>query len=231
MHIECVAAMTVRVLLCVVQPSAKDQHPYLVDILRVAHDLMHIYTVQWNVADFLGNMATVGITASVQQQTILRQICNIFCQLLSTSSFVVKQYALRAFEMFFKRTPHAHLTSQSVKDGQESDVSNFIQREMSTVTVDDPVAFWLIQDQQLSKCREIVSFQLIPKLVIDSADVQNVSHVSLKRPRLEKGDEQLQFLLGNLEKVVGQIGQLTSPFPPWARSELQQRIETLNSLL
>ena len=225
------ATMLVRVLLHAVQPSAKDQHSYLVEILQVVHDLMHIHTVQLSVADFLGNMAAVGITASAQQQTILRRICDVFCQLLSTPSFIVQQYALRAFEMFFKRTPHAHLTSQSVKDGQESVVSNFIQRKMSAMTADDPTAFWNSQTQQLSKRGEVISFQLVPKLAVDPADVQNGSHVSLKRPRLEKGDEQLQFLLGNLEKVVSQISQLAPPFPAWALTELQQRIETLNSFL
>jgi len=225
------AAMLVRILLCTVQPSAKDQHSHLVEILRVSHDLMSIQTVQLNVADFLGNMATVGITASAQQQIILRQICDVFCQLLSTPSFVVQQYALRAFEMFFKRTPHSNLTSQSVKDGQESVVSNFIQRKMSTVAVDDLMAFWHSQSHQLSKRGEIILYQFVPIHISDPTDVQNGSHLSIKRPRLEKGNEQLHFLLGNLEEVVSQIGKLTLPFPPWVRTELQQRIETLNSFL
>ena len=224
-----------RVLLSTVQPSVKDQHHYLADIVKLVRDLISIPMVQLDVADFLGNMTSVGVTASAQQQMILRGISHVFCEMLSSKSFLVQQYALRAFEMFFKRTPHSNLTSQSVKEGQEVIVSNFIQRKRITAVVDDPVGFWSYQTDVLTK-GELLRWNLIPKLVVDAEMLAVLSepiingHGSMKRPRLEKGDEHLQFLLGNLEKVAQELGQFV-PFPHWARTELQERIHTLNSYM
>jgi len=175
-HVELLLACLIRVLLRTIQPDQKEQHLHLVQILKCALEAKALPSAMLCVTEFLAGMGSKGVATSPQQPAILRLIASLFCETTSSSSFLVQQEALRAFEIFFKTTPHSQLAPTSLREGQESLVKDFIKRK------------------------------------------------AVKRP------EQLQFLMGNLSKIVADIGQ-HCPLPNWSKEEIQQRITLLNSYL
>lgn len=227
-YVELLLPCLFRVLLRTIQPDQKEQHLHLVQILKCAMEAKILPSAMLCVAEFLAGMGTKGVAPSAQQPAILRLIASLFCEITSSSSFLVQQEALRAFELFFKTTPHAQLASTSLREGQDSLVKDFIQRKAVKRPVANLAAFWRNQTQDLLKAPRIPDpLPKLPEIMDTSSSLSSCP--TAKRPRLE-GDEQLQFLMGNLSKIVADIGQ-HRPLPNWSKEEIQQRITLLNSYL
>lgn len=236
-HMEYLLVDILRVLLCLAQPSQKEQHLHLIKVLKLALDAKALSSVQLDTAQFLSKIGPSGVAASPQQPALLRVIANMFCETIATRSFLVQICAFRAFEVFFKTTPHSQLASSCVREGQDQAVKQFINRQTTKSSADQGSNNFSLQAAILAN--PPINLNPLPKLAIEAyafpsieslgANENYTNGTTAKRPRLEN-DEQLQFLLSNLDKVVNDIGQLC-PLPPWSKEEIKERIHLLNSFL
>ncbi|EFX88436.1 LOW QUALITY PROTEIN: hypothetical protein DAPPUDRAFT_305585 [Daphnia pulex] len=234
-HIEHLLVCVLRVLLYTAQPSQKESHLNLMQILKLALDSKFLTPVQLDATDFL---STPGVAASPQQIALLRVIANLFCETTASRSFLVQLCALRAFELFFKTTPHSQLASSCIREGKDFFVKQFINRKTTKPLIGEASLLYSSQLKCLTNPpRHVNSF---PKLSIeayallaaDSLDhgAEPYSNGSIaKRPRLDNTD-QLPFMLNSLAKIVADIGQL-GPLPMWSKEEIKERINTLNSYM
>lgn len=228
-HVEYLLPGLLRVLLCFAQPGQKDQHFQLMQILKCATDAKILALAMLDVTDFLSGIGSMGVTSSPQQPAILRVIAGLFCETTASRSFLIQQSALRAFELFFKTTPHDHLAASSIRDGQDGLVKDFINRRATKPSVADMAAFW--RDQRETLLKPPRQTEPLPKLPFDPETTaeSNMGCPTAKRPRLET-DEQLQFLLSNLGRVVTDVG-LHCPLPDWSKEEIREHINLLKSYL
>lgn len=236
-HIEHLLTSVLRVLLYTAQPAQKELHLHLMQILKLALDSKTFTVVQLDTIEFLSKIGTSGVAASPQQPAVLRVIANLFCESLASRSFLVQMCAMRAFEIFFKTTPHSQLAPSCVRDGQDSMVKQFINRAATKSPLGEQNVF--ITSQSACLASPPCNLNPLPKLAIEAyalpiVDSSTMTEPSLngsvaKRPRLES-TEQLQFLLSSLAKVVSDMGQLC-PLPTWCKEEIKERTALLNSYL
>lgn len=237
-HIEHLLVCALRVLLYTAQPSQKESHLNLMQILKVALDSKFLTPVQLDATDFLSKIGTPGVAASPQQIALLRVIANLFCETTASRSFLVQLCALRAFELFFKTTPHSQLASSCIREGQDFVVKQFINRKTTKPLIGEASLLYSSQLKCLTNPpRHVNPFPKLPikayaLLAADSLDhgAEPYSNGSIaKRPRLDNTD-QLPFMLNSLAKIVADIGQL-GPLPIWSKEEIKERINTLNSYM
>jgi hypothetical protein len=230
----------VKTLLYTAQPSQKESHLNLMQVLKLALDSKSITPVQLDTTDFLSKIGASGVAGSPQQIALLRVIANLFCESTASRSFLVQLSSLRAFEIFFKATPHSHLASSCIREGQDVVVKQFISRNPTKPLIGEANLLFSSQSNCLTNppC-QLNSFQKLPieaysLLAADSLDqrAESYSNCSLsKRPRLDNTDHyQLPFILNTLAKIVADIGQL-GPLPMWSKEEIKERVNTLNSYL
>ena len=237
-HIEHLLVCVMRVLLYTAQPGQKESHLNLMQVLKLALDSKSITPVQLDTTDFLSKIGASGVAGSPQQIALLRVIANLFCESTASRSFLVQLSSLRAFEIFFKATPHSHLASSCIREGQDFVVKQFISRNPTKPLIGEASLLFSSQSNCLTNppC-QLNSFQKLPieaysLLAADSLDqrAESYSNGSLsKRPRLDNTD-QLPFILNTLAKIVADIGQL-GPLPMWSKEEIKERVNTLNSYL
>ena len=237
-HIEYLLVSVLRVLLYAAQPSQKESHLNLMQILKLALDSKFLTPIQLDVTDFLSKIGAVGVAGSPQQIALLRVMANLFCETTASRSFLVQLCSLRAFELFFKTTPHSHLASSCIREGQDFVVKQFINRRPTKSCIGEASLFYSSQLKCLTNppCH-VNSFPKLPiegyaLLAAGSLDhcAESYSNGSIaKRPRLDNTD-QLPFILNSLAKIVADIGQL-GPLPMWSKEEIKERINTLNSYL
>lgn len=236
-HMEHLLACVLRVLLCTAEPAQKESHLYLMQILKLALDSKALTAVQLDVTIFLSKIGLSGIATSPQQIALLRVVANLFCETTTSRSFLVQLRALHAFELFFKTTPHSHLASSCIREGNDIVIKRFISRISSKSPVGEINKFFSSQLLCLKSppCNRD-SFPKLPIEVyavptVDSLDVvDSCSNGSIaKRPRMDNS-EQLPFLLNSLAKVVSDMGQL-GPLPIWSKEEIKERINMLKSYL
>lgn len=232
-HIEHLIVCSMRAMLSIVQPEVQEHHLQLMQILKIVMDARSLNSVLLEASTFLLNVGPVGFIASTQQPAILRVVANLFSECLGSSSAVVRYHALNTFEVFFKVTPHASIAPSCIKDGQDQLVKQYISRTSSKPAVEDLASFWKSQTKSLSIPPRL--YKSFPSLPSDASvgsmgfsDVISNGSIA-KRPRLES-DEQLQFLLSNLSKIVADIGTLC-PIPAWSKDEIRERVASLNSFL
>ncbi len=163
----------------------------------------------------------------------------MFCESTASRSFLGQLSSLRAFEIFFKATPHSHVASSCIREGQDVVVKQFISRNPSTKPLigEANLLFSSQSNCLMNPPCQLNSFQKLPieaysLLAADSLDqrAESYSNGSLsKRPRLDNTD-QLPFILNTLAKIVADIGQL-GPLPIWSKEEIKERVNTQNSYL
>lgn len=236
-HMEHLLASVLGVLLYTAQPAQKESHLYLMQVLKLALDSKALTAVQLDVTLFLSKIGSSGVAVSPQQIALLRVIANLFCETTTSRSFLVQLRALQAFEVFFKTTPHSHLASSCIREGQDVLIKRFINRTPSKSPMGEMDNFFSSQLMCL-KIPPCIMIQF-PKLpievyalpAVDSLDVvDSYSNGSIaKRPRLDNSD-QLPFLLNSLAKIVADMGQ-QGPLPTWSKEEVKERINMLNSYL
>ncbi|KAI9562892.1 hypothetical protein GHT06_010348 [Daphnia sinensis] len=236
-HMEHLLACVLRVLLSTAQPAQKESHLCLMQILKLALDSKALTAVQLDTTIFLSKIGSSGIAISPQQIALLRVVANLFCETTTSRSFLVQLRAFYAFELFFKTTPHSHLASSCVREGNDVVIKRFISRVSSKSPVGEIGK--LFSSQLLCLRSPPCNKDPFPKLpievyalpAVDSLDmVDSCSSGSLsKRPRMDNGD-QLPFLLNSLAKVVAEMGQL-GPLPMWSKEEIKERINMLKSYL
>lgn len=236
-HVEYLTVCSIRAMLTIVQPELKEHHLQLMQILKVVLDAKHLTSVLLEASNFLLGIGPVGFAASPQQPAIMRVVANLFSECLASSSTVVRFHALNTFEVFFKVTPHANLAPSCIKEGQEQLVKQYISRVPTKPAVDNLASFWKSQAEIFTLPPRL--FKKFPSLPSDPFTVPPNEAISYsevipngtvaKRPRLES-DEQLQFLLSSLSKIVTDIGTLC-PIPTWSKDEIRERITILNSYI
>nr|SVE75628.1 EOG090X02CC [Daphnia hispanica] len=219
------------------KPAQKESHLYLMQILKLALESKALTAVQLDVTLFLSKIGSSGVAVSPQQIALLRVIANLFSETNTSRSFLVQLRALHAFEVFFKTTPHSHLASSCIREGQDVVVKRFINRIPSKSPTGEMDNFFSSQLMCLKS--PPCNTNQFPKLpievyalpAVDSLDcVDSYSNGSIaKRPRLDNSD-QLPFLLHNLAKIVSDMGQLGT-LPTWSKEEIKERISMLNSYL
>ena len=236
-HIDHLLISVLRVLLYTAQPTQKELHLHLMQVLKLALDSKAFAPIQLDVVYFLSKIGALGVAASPQQPAVLRVIANLFSESLASRSFLVQLCAVRAFEIFLKTTPHSQLAPSCVRDGQDAMVKQFINRIPCKTPFGASNVF--VSSQIDCIVNPPCNLNPLPKLAIEAYALSAVDSSSTtepclngsmaKRPRLES-TEQLQFLLTSLAKVVSDMGQL-QPLPTWSKEEIKERIETLNSYL
>lgn len=224
-HVEYLLSVTLRVLLCIVQPEQKDQHFQLMQVMKCTSDAKALAPVMLNVAEFLAGIGRGGVASSPQQPAILRVVSSLFCEIIASRSFLIQQSALRAYDVFFKCTPHGHLAASSFREENEALIRDFTERRPNKPSTPNMASYWRDQMEHLMNPPPLRD--PLPRLP-ESAVGESMPFAA-KRPRLES-DEQLQFLLSNLSKVVVDVGQ-HCPLPSWSKDEIRERIKLLNSYL
>lgn len=146
---------------------------------------------------------------------------------LSRGSVLVQYQVLVAFEAFAKRTPHAEVVSVSVRDSQQRQavVKDFIERIKRRERPANLMMFTTAQARD-------VAARSKPRTCLPKWDAVEPSRLNMavKRPRLEKCNEDVAELLKSIEQVSGRLSRM-APLPHWARDELRVCITTLSGCL